>query len=73
MSLEFARHDMSKPCDSHAIIMRREMCEAVPSGAAVPGPVIEAKREEYVRQSSKITLVRCQEITLSQMRLIWTG
>jgi hypothetical protein len=28
VSLEFTRLDMSKPCDSHAIVMRKRMREA---------------------------------------------
>jgi len=32
MSLDFARFDVSKLCDTHAIVMRKELC-----GAALPG------------------------------------
>ncbi len=36
MSLEFARLDMSKPCDSHAFVMRKELRGAALPGADVP-------------------------------------
>src|ERR1700733_6066940 len=35
MSPALARFDTSKSCDSHAIVMRKEMCEALPSAADV--------------------------------------
>ena len=80
MSLEFARLDMSKPCDSHAFVMRKELRGAALPGADVPcsGQKEEAGRVRCYRtpggrvNAPSGTLARSQVTTLSHPKLTWT-
>jgi hypothetical protein len=56
MSLEFARLDMSKPCDSHAIVMRKELRGAALPGADVP---CSGQKEEAGRVRCYLTPRGC--------------
>jgi hypothetical protein len=84
MSLDFVRLDMSKPCDSHSIVMRKEL-----RGAALPvaDALRSARRKKlrecgvtrarYVRvngaKSKGIkTLARSQGTTLPHATITWT-
>ena len=80
MSLEFARLDMSKPCDSHAIVMRKELRGAALPGADVPCSGQKEKLGECGvtgRRGGRVnapsgTLARSQVTTLSHAKLTWT-
>jgi hypothetical protein len=52
MSLQFARLDMSKLSDTHAIVMRKELC-----GAALPGS--NARRSGRKRKVGECIVTRC--------------
>jgi hypothetical protein len=82
MSLEFARLDMSKPCDSHAIVMRKELRGAALPGADVPcsGQKEEAGRVRccwtpggvFRVNAPSRTLARSQVTTLPHAKLTRT-